>query len=93
MLQIWTSNLYKDRGQGFQHSITDVDNYVNALIQLRSSDSDAASKEKIFGAYDSEMIERGAKAVQQSLMEAEKSLDLEGVKRMLMVTQGHSKST
>jgi ABC-type arginine transport system permease subunit len=93
MLQIWTSNLYKDRGQGFQHSITDVDNYVNALIQLRTSDSDAALKAKIFGAYDSEMIERGAKAVQQSLMEAEKSLDLETVKRMLMVTQGHGKST
>lgn len=86
------SNLYKDRGQGFQHSITDVDNYVNALIQLRSSSSDAASREMIFGAYDSEMIERGATAVQQSLIEAENSLDLEKVKKMLMMRQGHSKS-
>lgn len=85
-------NLYKDRGQGFQHSITDVDNYVNALIQLRSSNSDAASREMIFGAYDSEMIERGATAVQQSLIEAENSLDLEKVKKMLMMRQGHSKS-
>lgn len=85
-------NLYKDRGQGFQHSITDVDNYVNALIQLRSSSSDAASREMIFGAYDSEMIERGATAVQQSLIEAENSLDLEKVKKMLMMRQGHSKS-
>lgn len=85
-------DLYKDRGQGFQHSITDVDNYVNALIQLRSSSSDVASREMIFSAYDSEMIERGAKAVQQSLAEAEKSLDLAKVKEMLMMTQGHSKS-
>ncbi|KFY64911.1 hypothetical protein V496_02941 [Pseudogymnoascus sp. VKM F-4515 (FW-2607)] len=80
------------RGQGFQHSITDVDNYVNALIQLRSSSSDAASREMIFGAYDIEMIERGATAVQQSLIEAENSLDLEKVKKMLMMRQGHSKS-
>jgi ABC-type arginine transport system permease subunit len=85
-------DLYKDRGQGFQHSITDVDNYVNALIQLRSPGGDAASREMIFGAYDSEMIERGAKAVQQSLMEAEKSLDLEKVKEMLIMTRGHGKS-
>jgi hypothetical protein len=85
-------NLYKDRGQGFQHSITDVDNYVNALIQLRSSGSVAASRDVIFEAYDSEMVERGAKAVQQSLIEAEKSLDLETVKKMLMMTQGHGKS-
>lgn len=84
--------LYKDRGQGFQHSITDVDNYVNALIKLRSSGSDDASREMIFGTYDSEMIERGAKAVQQSLMEAENSLDLEKVKKMVMMRQGHGKN-
>jgi ABC-type arginine transport system permease subunit len=86
------SNLYKDRGQGFQHSITDVDNYVNALIQLRSSSSDAASREMVIGAYNSEMVERGATAVQQSLIEAENSLDLEKVKKMLMMRQGHNKS-
>jgi hypothetical protein len=85
-------NVYKDRGQGFQHSITDVDNYVNALIQLRSAGNDAASREMIFGAYDSEMIKRGATAVQQSLTEAEKSLDLEKIKGMLMMRQGHGKS-
>lgn len=65
---------------------------MNALVQLRSSSSDAASRETIFGAYDSEMIERGATAVQQSLTEAENSLDLEKVKKMLMMRQGHSKS-
>ncbi|KFX89084.1 hypothetical protein V490_07240 [Pseudogymnoascus sp. VKM F-3557] len=80
------------RGQGFQHSITDVDNYVNALIKLRSSGSDAASRETIFGAYDSEMIERGATAVQQSLTEAKNSLNLENIKKMLMMRQGHGKS-
>ena len=89
-------DLRKDRGQGFQHSITDVDNYVNALVELRSAggeSGDAASSEKAFEAYDSEMIERGAKAVQQSLMEAENSLDLEKVEKMLMMRQGHGKST
>lgn len=86
-------NVYKVRGQGFQHSIADVDNYVNALIQLHSSGNDAASRKMIFKAYDSEMIERGATAVQQSLVEAENSLDLDNIKKMLMMRQGHGKST
>jgi hypothetical protein len=90
-------DLRKDRGQGFQHSITDVDNYVTALVELRSAGGESGdavgSREKTFEAYDSEMIERGAKAVQQSLMEAENSLDLEKVEKMLMMRQGHGKST
>lgn len=43
--------------------------------------------------YEEEMIRRGGKAVQESLAEAKKSFDLETVKKMLMVTQGHGKST
>lgn len=86
------TNFFIDRGQGFQHSITDVDNYVNALLQLESPGTDDAEGEKVFAAYDSEMIERGAKAVQQSLTEAENSLELEKVKQMLMMRQGHGKS-
>lgn len=65
---------------------------MKALIQLESPASDDASRENILAAYDSEMIERGAKAVQQSLAEAENSLELEKVKQMLMMRQGHGKS-
>jgi hypothetical protein len=43
-------------------------------------------------AYDSEMIERSAKAVKQSLQEAEYSMNLETVGKMLMVKQGHGRS-
>lgn len=39
--------------------------------------------------YDAEMIDRGSKAVQQSLEEAEKSLDPEKIEHMLMATKGH----
>lgn len=60
-------------------------------MQLHSPTGDGASREKIIGAYDIEMIKRGGKAVQQSLSEAEKSFDVEMVKRMLMATKGHGK--
>ena len=85
--------LSADRGQGFQHSITDVAKYVDSLVQLREAGWDAATRARLIGNYDSEMVERGAKAVQQSLQEAEKSLDLETIGKMLMVTKGHGEST
>lgn len=43
-------------------------------------------------AFDTEMIARGAKAVNESLQEARKSLDVETVKKMQMATQGHGRS-
>ena len=88
-----TSGPSADRGQGFQHSITDVAKYVDSLVQLREAGWDAEARARLIGDYDSEMIERGAKAVQQSLQEAEKSLDLETIGKMLMVTKGHGAST
>lgn len=81
-----------DRGQGFQHSITDVDKYVTALTEINKSSSDFVLREKLMAKYEDEMIRRGGKAVQESLAEAKKSFDLETVKKMLMVTQGHGKS-
>ena len=42
-------------------------------------------------AFDDEVVKRGANAVEQSLWEAEKSLDIDTVKQMLMVTRGHGK--
>ncbi|KAK4450213.1 hypothetical protein QBC34DRAFT_77606 [Podospora aff. communis PSN243] len=78
------------RGQGFQHAIVDADNYVDALIKIRDA---GETKEAVFAAYNEEMVERGAKAVVQSLKEAELSMDLESVNKMLMVRQGHGKST
>lgn len=43
-------------------------------------------------AYDTEMIERTSKAVKQSLHEAEFSMNIETVSKMLMAKQGHGKS-
>ncbi|KHO01583.1 Aromatic-ring hydroxylase-like protein [Metarhizium album ARSEF 1941] len=80
------------RGQGFQHSITDVDNYVKALTGLKTLSSNNARREAVMASYDDEMIRRGAKAVQESLAEARKSFDLDTVKKMLMATRGHAKS-
>ncbi|KAJ3496914.1 hypothetical protein NLG97_g2311 [Lecanicillium saksenae] len=79
------------RGQGFQHSITDVDNYVNALVQLHAAAGGDVSREDVMGTYDNEVVKRGANAVEQSLCEAEKSLDIDTVKQMLMATRGHGK--
>ncbi|KAJ6446716.1 peptidyl-prolyl cis/trans isomerase [Purpureocillium lavendulum] len=76
------------RGQGLQHCITDVRNYVDSLVRVRGG-ADAA---KVMQELDDEVVARGAKAVQQSLQEAEKSLDLETIRKMLMVTQGHGRS-
>ncbi|KAJ9156099.1 Transient receptor potential cation channel subfamily M member 4 [Pleurostoma richardsiae] len=80
------------RGQGFQHAITDANNYLDALLKLRNSGGGATLREEAITAYDTEMIERGGKAVTQSLREAENSIDLETVGKMLMARQGHGRS-
>ncbi|KAG5974975.1 hypothetical protein E4U55_007914 [Claviceps digitariae] len=80
------------RGQGFQHCITDVDNYVQTLTRLELAGDADALRAKALMNYDAEMIGRGSKAVQQSLEEAEKALNPEKIKDMLMVTRGHGKS-
>ncbi|CRG91781.1 Transient receptor potential cation channel subfamily M member 4 [Talaromyces islandicus] len=81
------------RGQGFQHAITDASNYVDALLKLRSSERKTGiERSETMTAYDTEMIERTAKAVKQSLQEAELSMNLETVSKMLMAREGHGRS-
>ncbi len=80
------------RGQGFQHAITDVDNYIKALVTIRAADWDVDVRRREMAAYDAEMIERGAKAVTQSVQEAALSFDVEKVNKMLMMRQGHGRS-
>ncbi|CAK7215070.1 hypothetical protein SEUCBS140593_002406 [Sporothrix eucalyptigena] len=80
------------RGQGFQHAITDVNNYIKALVATRDAGWDAAVRRREIAAYDAEMIERGAKAVTQSVQEAALSFDVEKVSKMLMARQGHGRS-
>jgi 2-polyprenyl-6-methoxyphenol hydroxylase-like FAD-dependent oxidoreductase len=80
------------RGQGFQHAITDVDNYIKALVAIRDAKWDADVRQRVIGAYDAEVIERGAKAVTQSVQEAALSFDVEKVSKMLMARQGHGRS-
>ncbi|KAK4151017.1 hypothetical protein C8A00DRAFT_45705 [Chaetomidium leptoderma] len=74
------------RGQGFQHAILDASQYLDALIKVSEG---AGTREQSVSAYDADMIERGAKAVSQSLQEAEFSMDPKTVTKMLMARQGH----
>jgi 2-polyprenyl-6-methoxyphenol hydroxylase-like FAD-dependent oxidoreductase len=76
------------RGQGFQHAILDVSQYLDALVKIR----EGAALESAISAYDADMIGRGAKAVQQSVQEAEFSMDPKTVGQMLMARQGHGRS-
>lgn len=46
----------------------------------------------MMSAFDSEMIERTGKAVKQSVQEAEYSMNMETVGKMLMATHGHGRS-
>jgi len=77
------------RGQGFQHAVVDAEGYVRALVSVRDG---GIRKEEAVGAYTAEVVERGAKAVTQSLREADLSMDLESVEKTLMVKQGHARS-
>lgn len=77
------------RGQGFQHAILDATQYLDALIKVHEG---AGVKEQAIAAYDADMIERGAKAVRQSLQEAEFSMDPKTVNKMLMAREGHGRS-
>jgi 2-polyprenyl-6-methoxyphenol hydroxylase-like FAD-dependent oxidoreductase len=76
------------RGQGFQHAILDAVQYVDALVKVHEG---AGSRAQAVAAYDADMIERGAKAVAQSLQEAEFSMDPQTVHKMLMARQGHGR--
>ena len=80
------------RGQGFQHAITDADNYVKALVTVRAAGWSAEARRAAMAAYDAEMVERGGKAVTQSVQEAALSFDVEKVQKMLMARQGHGRS-
>ena len=77
----------EDRGQGLQHSITDASNYVDALLKIGGS-TDRALREEVMLAFDAEMVERGAKAVTQSIQEAKNSLNPEKMDEMLFVKEG-----
>ncbi|CAK7268754.1 hypothetical protein SEPCBS119000_003224 [Sporothrix epigloea] len=80
------------RGQGFQHAIVDADNYVKALVAIRDANWDVDVRRREMAAYNAEIVERGAKAVTQSVQEAALSFDVEKVSTMLMARQGHGRS-
>lgn len=80
------------RGQGLQHALEDASNYVNAMVKLGYSPDDGLRQE-VMTAFDAEMVARGAKAVRESLQEAENSLDVKTIGKMIMATRGHGKST
>ncbi len=71
-----------------QNAITDAKNYLETLLKI-TDHQDAAERQRLISAYDAEMIERGATAVTQSLREAEFSLNVETINKMLMATHGH----
>jgi hypothetical protein len=71
-----------------QHAIMDAVNYVEAVTKIRDSD-ESIDKGKLISEMEMEMIDRGNKAVKQSLEEAAKALDSEMVSKMIMATKGH----
>ena len=77
------------RGQGFQHAIADVGNYVQALLDIRDQGKD---REEVFGVYDKDMVERGSKAALQAQEEAEKAMDPGNNEKMMMARTGHGRS-
>lgn len=72
-------------------AIVDASNYLDAMLNISKCGKDTTSVGEIFGAYEAEMIPRGAEAVKQSLDEAAKAMDPELVDKMLMVTRGHGR--
>ncbi|KAK2015002.1 oxygenase-like protein [Colletotrichum eremochloae] len=79
------------RGQGLQHAIVDVEKYVIALKQLRATDDKVAQKEAI-RAYQADVVERGCKAVTQSLEEAKNALENDSFGDTITFTQGHGRA-
>ncbi|KAM7213749.1 hypothetical protein V8F06_010883 [Rhypophila decipiens] len=77
------------RGQGYQHAVTDVRNFVDAMTKICHGGEDS---KHTMAEYDSELVKRGSEAVMQALKEAELSMNPETVGRMLMVRKGHGKS-
>ncbi|KAK1750050.1 hypothetical protein QBC47DRAFT_310657 [Echria macrotheca] len=77
------------RGQGFQHAVVDAKSYVDALKSIRD---DGVRREEAVRVYTDDVVERGAKAVTQSLREASLSMDLESVGKMMMAKQGHARA-
>jgi 2-polyprenyl-6-methoxyphenol hydroxylase-like FAD-dependent oxidoreductase len=77
------------RGQGFQHAVADAERYVQALVSVLDG---GVNREEALRAYTTDVVERGAKAVTQSLSEAELSMDLESVKKSLVAKMGHARS-
>ncbi|KAK0624030.1 hypothetical protein B0T14DRAFT_192503 [Immersiella caudata] len=76
------------RGQGFQHAVTDADNFIKGLVSVRD---EGAKREETIKAYSDDAAERGAAAVSQSLKEADMSMDLESAMKMIMAKKGHAK--
>ncbi|EFX02647.1 FAD-binding domain containing protein [Grosmannia clavigera kw1407] len=80
------------RGQGYQHAITDVDNYIKALVKIRDAGWAAGVRTSEFATYDDDLVTRGAAAVEQSVQEAELSFDKDSISKMRMVRKGHGRS-
>jgi len=76
------------RGQGYQHAVTDAENVVNALVSIRDK---GANREEAIRAYSDDAVERGATAVTTSLNEAELSMGLDSVMKMMLAKKGHAK--
>ena len=77
------------RGQGFQHAVADAERFVEALVSVRDG---GKGRREAVRAYSDDAVERGAKAVTQSLKEADMSMDLDSVMKMMMAKKGHAKS-
>ncbi|KAG5998193.1 hypothetical protein E4U52_001341 [Claviceps spartinae] len=59
-------------GQGWQHALTDAENYVATMLRAENGIELPATA---FQKYDAEILRRGRIAVQESLQEAKRALD------------------
>ena len=62
-----------DRGQGLNHALDDVDKLVKQFVRIKEG---TATLEEAIHAYETEVWERGEKAVQGSLEDAKAILKI-----------------
>lgn len=79
----------KVRAQGFNVSLEDALQLVNAITQIR----DGADRVETIQEYDKDVCRRGHEAVMQSLEEGKKKMNVESLMTSKTATQGFAKES
>jgi hypothetical protein len=84
-----TSLTYVDRGQGLNHCIADVKNFVQAMIEVKA---DKATLGEAVSVYDAELVKRGSEEVEISRKNALLVHDFEKFMDSPVLKQGYAKA-